>query len=454
MNKHFRDYQPNQMFLLPMSLNDWLPKDHLAYFISDTVEQLDLSEIYDTYTELRGYPPYAPIMMVKVLLYAFSRGIRSSRQIERKLHEDIAFRVISANQQPDYWTINDFRNRHLEALGRFFVQTIELAAEAGLVKLGHVAIDGTKIKANASKHSAMSYARMNEEEKRLKAIIDQYFRDANAIDEEEDKLYGNKRGDELPEHLNTEAKRLKAIKAAKKSLEEEARKKAEKEAAEKKSEAEKKGKQYQPKEDPKSKKPAPKAQRNFTDPESRIMLNSDKAFIQAYNCQAAVDAESQVIVAADLTNQAADSPHLLSLVEQVLKNTGFLPRELLADAGYWNEDTIQELMDKHVKVLIPPEKVRHNEWKESIPSIGRIPDDINLKDRMRRKLRTKQGKKHYSLRMTSIEPVFGQIKECRGLRQFLLRGLKKVTSLWLIECAVHNLLKIFKAKTEVQPACS
>jgi transposase len=452
MNKHFRDYQPNQMFLLPLSLNDWLPKDHLVYFISDTVDHLDLSEIYDSYTELRGYPPYAPVMMVKVLLYAFSVGIRSSRKIERKLLEDIAFRLLSANQQPDYWTINEFRNRHLDALGKLFVQTVKLASEAGLVKLGHVAIDGTKIKANASKHSAMSYARMNEEEKRLKAIIDQYFREADAIDKEEDRLYGNKRGDELPEHLNTEAKRLKAIRAAKKALEEEAKKKAEDEAAEKKKKAEKDGKTYKPQKDPQSSKPKPKAQRNFTDPDSRIMLSSDKAFIQAYNCQAAVDAESQIIVAADITNQAADSPHLMSMVNKIVETTGLMPTELSADAGYWNEENIEELMRKHIGVFIPPEKIRHSEWKQATALKGRIPDNITLKDRMRRKLRTKRGKERYGLRMTSVEPVFGQIKECRNLRQFLLRGLEKIRSLWNLECAVHNLLKIFRAQAIAQPA--
>ena len=191
------------------------------------------------------------------------------------------------------------------------------------------------------------------------------------------KLYGNKRGDELPEHLNTEAKRLKAIKAAKKALEEEARKKAEDEAAKKKDKAENEGTQYKPEKDPKESKPKPKAQKNFTDPESRIMLNSDKAFIQAYNCQAAVDAESHIIIATDLTNQAADSPHLSPLIEQIYRNTGFFPREILADAGYWKEDTIQELMDRHMKVLIPPEKVRHSEWKQSTASKGRIPRQHN-----------------------------------------------------------------------------
>lgn len=452
MKKQFKEYNPNQLLLLPPSLQDWLPRDHLAYFISEVVEQFDLSAIYGAYESSRGQPPYSVLMMVKVWLYAFSQGIRSSRRVEKALYEDVAFRVLSANQQPDYWTLNDFRRRHHKAIGDLLVQTIHLAQRAGLVKLGHVALDGSKIKANASKHSAMSYGYMEKEEERLRAEIERYFREADAIDEEEDRRYGNRRGDELPEHLSTPEKRLFAIREAKRALEEEARKKAEAEQAAKRKKVESEGRVFEPRKDPEEARPDPKSQRNFTDPESRIMKNSDKAFVQAYNAQAAVDADSQIIVAAEVTNQASDAPHLLPMIDQVEVNTGGeVPQEVSADAGYWNEVNVRTLLDQGLEVLIPPDKVTHSEWRDAKPVVGRIPDEITLKDRMRRKLRTKKGKQKYKLRMTSVEPVFGQIKECRGLRQFLVRGLEKVRSFWRIDCAVHNLLKLFRAKICLQP---
>lgn len=450
MKKSFKHYQPDQMLLLPPSMRDWLSKDHLAYFINDIVEQLDLSAIYDKYKELRGQPPYSPLMMTKVLLYAFTQGIRSSRKIEKALHEDIAFRVISGNTQPDHWTVNDFRRRHLKALGGLFAQTVLLAQEAGLLKMRNIAIDGTKIKANASKHSAMSYSRMEGEIKRIQSEIEKYFEEADAIDKEEDEIYGDSIPNRLPEHLNTQQKRLKAIREAKRKIEEEAKKKAEQEQKKRKKKAAKKGKEYKPRKNPEEAEPQGKAQMNFTDPESRIMKNSDKAFVQAFNGQAAVDAATQIIVAADLTNQAADSPHLTSLVEQIMKNTGGFPDIVLGDAGYYDEDEIGKLEGYGIELLIPPNKVKHNEWKQAKAPKGRIPKDITPKERMRRKLKTKRGKEEYKLRMSSVEPVFGQIKENRGLRQFLLRGLEKVRDSWLFECAVHNILKLFRAGVNFQ----
>lgn len=457
MKKRFKFYEPDQTLLLPPSLHEWLPKNHLAYFISDTVDQMDLSAIYDNYKNERGQPPYAPRMMVKIWLYGFSQGIRSSRKIEKALYEDIGFRMLSANQQPDHWTLNEFRRRHLEALGGLFVQTVQMAQRANIVKMGHVAIDGTKIKANASKHSAMSYGRMQEEERRLREEIEQYFREADEIDEEEDRLYGSRRGDELPESLSTPEKRLKTIREAMKALEEEARQKAEDEERKKreKKEEQKKSKQEADEvcqgNEVKEIKPSPKAQRNFTDPESRIMLNSEKAFIQGYNAQAAVDARSQIIVGADLTNQAADSPHLHGMVKQVIKNTGEVPEEVSADAGYWSEKNVEFLKGYSIEVFIPPDKVKHSEWRKVVSPRGRIPKNLSIKDLMRRKLKTKLGRKRYKNRQESVEPVFGQTKESRGLRQFLLRGVKKVRSMWLIDCAVHNLLKIFRAGVCFQP---
>lgn len=457
--KRFREYTPDQVLLLPPSLRDWLPPEHLVYFISDAVEKMDLSSIYGAYEEVRGQPPYAPRMVVKVWLYAYSQGVRSSRRVEKRLYEDIAFRIVAGNQQPDHWTLNDFRRRHHEALGDLFRQTVQMAKACGLVKMGHVAVDGTKVKANASLHSAMSYGRMEEEEKRLRAEIEQYFRECDEIDAEEDRLYGDRRGDELPDHLATREKRLQAIEEAMKALEEEARQKAE-EQAKRKREPEGAGegrrgrRQGRP---PRSEssheegKPAPKAQRNFTDPESRVMKDSSKAFVQAYNAQVAVDASSQVIVAADLTNMAADGPHLEALIEQTLVNTGAVPREVSADAGYWSEGNLEKLGEKGIEVFMPPEKVKHSQWRALQSPRGRKPKGLTLKDLMRRKLRTKRGRARYKLRMMTAEPVIGQIKEGRGLRQFLLRGVQKVRSLWQLDCAVHNLVKMFRANVTVSP---
>jgi Transposase DDE domain len=320
--------------------------------------------------------------------------------------------------------------------------------------MGHVAIDGTKLKANASKHRAMSYGRMKEEEKRLKEEIERWFEEADAIDAEEDELYGDSNGWSLPEHLSTEEKRLKAIQKAMKELEEEAKQVAEQEQ-QKENEQEKKkrskGKGKRKKAKP-SAEPAPKAQLNFTDSESRIMLSSEKSFIQGYNAHAAVDAETQIIVAADLTNRAGDSPHLPSMVNQAKENTNETPEEVSADAAYCSEENLKFLEDAGIEAFIPPNKVKHNEWRNAKPIIGRPPKDLTPREKMKRKLLTKRGKERYKLRMTSVEPVFGQIKEARGLRQFLHRGLEKVYSMWLFECAAHNIMKMFRAGVVLKPA--
>lgn len=443
--KRFRPYHPNQLMLLPPNMREWLPADHPVYFIDDVVDQLDLSEIYQKYDEERGQPPYHPRLMVKILLYGYSRGIRSSRKIERALYEDVGFRVLAGNQQPDHWTISEFRRQHHPALGRLFVQTVELAEKAGLVALRHLAIDGTKVKANASKHAAMSYGRMKQEEERLQAEIEQWFQEADAIDREEDRRFGAKRGDELPEHLADHRKRLEAIRKAKAELEAEAREKQKAEQAKRRAEAEAKGKTYRPRRDPEKAKPKEKEQRNFTDPESRLMRTSQKAYEYGYNAQAGVDAESQVIVAADLTNQAADAPHLPSILEQAERNTGRRPCEASADAGYYSATNLSALEDREVEAFIPPDRIGHNAWRRMTSPRGRIPKNATREDRMRRKLRTKRGRERYRLRQTSAEPVFGQIKEGMGFRTFLLRGQSKARSEWRLICAVHNLMKIFRA---------
>jgi len=450
--KKFREYQPDQQLLFPPSVKDWVPEGHPAHFINEAVDSLDLSAIYGDYNELRCYPPYEPRMMVKVLIYAYSKGIRSSRKIERALYDDVALRFLSCNQQPDHWTISEFRRRHLKALGELLVQSIQMADKAGLVKLNQVAIDGTKIKANASKHSAMSYAYMKKEEERLRKEIENLLKDAERIDREEDRKYGNRRGDELPEELSTREKRLEAIKKAKAEIEAEARERAEQEQAERQAKAETNGKKYKRRKDANKAEPKMKAQRNFTDSDSRIMRNSDKAFIQGYNAQASVDAETQIIVAADVCTKSNDVEQLTDQVNQVIDNTGFRPVEVSADAGYYSEDNLTFLEQQGVEAFIPPDKIKHSEWRTQKALRGRIPKDATRKYLMRRKLRTKHGRERYRLRQTSVEPVFGFIKEQLGLRQFLLRGIDKVRSSWRFICAIHNLLKIFRLKNRLQTA--
>jgi transposase len=431
VSKTFRPYDPDQIFLMPASLQDWLPKSHLAYFISDVADHLDLSAIMSRYEEEKGYPPYHPAMMVKVLLYAYCIGVPSSRKIEKRLKEDISFRVLAANNTPDFRTISDFRKDHLQALAALFVQVLKLCQKAGLVKLGHVSIDGTKIKANASKHKAMSYTRMQEEEARLEAEVQELLRKAEAVDEAEDRTYGkNKRGDELPKELAFRESRLQKIREARAALEAEARSQAE---------------QTQGRGKEETGVPERKAQRNFTDPDSHIMpAPGGKHFEQAYNAQAAVDSANQVIVAAEVTDQPSDKGQAVPMMERVKANTGRLPREMSADAGYFSSDAVTDLTADGIDVYMPPDKT-HHAYKMPAAPRGRIPKGLSIVDRMRRKLRTKHGRKRYGLRKELPEPVFGQIKQVRGFRQFLLRGKEKVQSEWQFICTGHNVLKLFGA---------
>ena len=458
--KSYRRYEPDQMFLLPPSLRDWLPSDHLVYFISDVVDSLDLGEITVFYEkESRGNPPYHLAMMVKVLLYAYCIGVPSSRRIAKRLEEEIAFRVLAANNSPDFRTISDFRKIHLEALKGFFIQVLRLCQKAGLVKLGHVSLDGTKIKANASKHKAMSYGRMKSAEERLSKEIEELLKRAQEVDREEDIGYGfDKAGDELPQELSRRESRLKKIREAKAALEEEARQVAE-EKLEVQKERESKGERKRSKKklllsclwrdgDEGQEKcaeaiPKEKAQRNFTDPDSRIMKSADKSFIQAYNCQAVVDAKSQIIVGCDLTNQAVDRTLIKPMVKQVEENCKKLPKGLSADAGYFSEANLTYLSEKGIEAYVPPDKQRHTDSVDPAPR-GRIPKSLSLKGRMRRKLRTKKGRLAYAKRKETVEPVFGQQKQARGFRQFLMRGLKKVKTEWSLICTTHNILKLWR----------
>lgn len=400
------------------------------------MESLDLEPILSVYeAEERGYPPYHPVMMTKVLVYGYCIGVASSRKIERRLVEDVAFRMLAANNTPDFRTIADFRKRHLKALRGLFVEVLMVCQAAGLVKLGHVALDGTKIKANGSKHKAMSYGRMVEQEKRLQAEVDRLLQDAQEIDAQEDKRYGpQRRGDELPEELVRRESRLRKIREAKAALERKAQEDA----------------QPPSKDNPQGPGavPADKAQRNFTDPDSRIMPSSaDKgSFLQGYNCQAAVEEEHQIIIAAQVVQQPNDRGQAIGLLEQVIGHIGALPEKASMDAGYFSGDTVEEIEALGCEPFIPPNKVKHGDAPASAPR-GRIPNDLSLTDRMRRKLRTKRGRTIYARRKTIVEPVFGQIKQARGFRQFLLRGLEKVRGEWSLICMGHNLLKLWRART-------
>lgn len=425
MAKTFRPYVPDQMLLMPPALQDWLPENHLARFVSDVVDSLDLSAIEDTYEEERGYPPYHPRMMVKVLVYGYCTGVYSSRRLERALLDSVAFRVLAAGNEPDFRTIGDFRLRHGKALAGLFLQVLELCREAGMVKLGRVAVDGTKIKANASKHKAMSYDRMKKAEQELEQQVAELLAEASRVDREEDKQHGkDRRGDELPAELARRESRLVKIKEAKKALEAAARARAEAEGK-----------------PPDDAKPPDKAQRNFTDPESKIQKTND-GFIQGYNAQVAVDDKHQVIVAQHVSERGPDVQELVPVIENIAKNCGELPAIVLADAGYWSESNAEAMEAKGIDAHIAIRRQKHGEQFAPAPR-GRIPDGLTAKERMNRKLRTIEGRQHYSRRKVIVEPPFGQIKAARGFRAFLRRGVEKVSQDWAMICTAHNLLKLF-----------
>jgi transposase len=446
VSKTFRPYAPRQAFLLPPSPLEWLPEGHLALFILDVVQQLDLSTIYAHYErELRGYPPHDPLMMVALLLYGYCVGVPSSRKIERKTHEDVAFRVIAGGGHPDHSRISDFRRVHLEALAGLFVEVLRLCQKAGLVKLGSVALDGTKMKANASKHKAMSYERMQKDDKRLQEKVAELLAKAELVDEEEDAVYGAGRsGDELPEDLRHAKDRRERIRQLMKELEDETKHQQEEEKAAKDAD--------DPPPPPTGDdlpshripttaegKPTPKAQRNFTDPESRIMKSGD-GYVQAYNCQAMVDDAHQIIVAEAVTNQPPDVEHLVPMIARTVENCGEKPKKMIADAGYFSEANVCETMKWGIDPYIATGRRHHDE--EVVAPRGRAPSGLSIKETMARKLGTKSGAAIYSRRKVIVEPVFGQIKEARGFRRFLLRGLTKVRGEWALIALTHNLLKL------------
>ncbi len=427
MTKTYKTYLPDQDLLLPPSLRDWLPDNHLVYCVSDVVDQLDLSAIESVYEEEdRGLPPYHPRMMTKILVYGYCVGVFSSRRIQKRLEEDVAFRVLAAGNQPDFRTISDFRKLHLQALEGLFQQVLRLVLEMGALKLGRVALDGSKVKANASKHKAMSYGRMEESEKRLREEVKRLMKQAEAVDEEEDKRYGRDRhGEELPEELQRRETRIARIQEAKKALEERAREKAKSEG-----------------EDSKEAKPEPTAQYNFTDPESRIMKGPD-GFVQGYNTQVAVEPIFQLIVGQTVTQASNDKQQVVPLIEAIQEQSGQRPKEVLADNGYCSEENLKYLAKRRMEGFVATEKQKHNERSEPCKR-GPLPKDASRVERMKRKLKTKVGAAIYARRKCIVEPVFGQIKQARGFRQFLLRGFEKVQGEWALICMTHNVLKFYR----------
>jgi len=452
MSKTYRAWNPDQNWLLPPSPRDWVPEGDLTYFLLDVVQTLDLSPILRKYeAEGRGYPPFHPRMMVALLLYAYCRGVFSSRRIMQACEERVTFRVIVGEDIPDFRTISDFRKLHLKELAGLFVEGLRLCAGAGLVKVGLVSLDGTKVKANASRHKAMSYEYMHKEEERLRKEMAELLAQAESTDAAEDDLHGREaRGDELPAELARRETRLAKIQEAKRALEAQALAAAQAETARRQAEDDaRRAVGETPRgRAPVDATPGPKAQRNFTDPESKIMKVSNKGFEQCGNAQIVCN-EEQIIVAADVTDQANDKRQVKPMVSQAQENLAAAGVEekigaLDADTGYYSEENVSHLEGEKIDPYIATERLKHHE-KASCASDPDSPpaDNLTPKERMARKLRTKHGRETYAQRKGMIEPIFGQIKQVRGFRQFLLRGLEKMRGEWSLICLTHNLRKLF-----------
>ena len=436
MPSNYRSYQPEQSYLLPPSPRDWLPENHLALFISDVVDELDLSgfEARQEESDPRGNQPFHPAMMLKILIYAYATGTFSSRRIAKKIEEDVAFRVLAAGNFPQHRTICDFRKAYLKEFIALFQQVVQIAKASGLIKLGRIAIDGTKMKANASRHKAMSYGRMKQEEKRLEKEIADLLKQAERVDRKEDAEYGSeKRGDELPEELRRRESRLQKIREAKKRLEE---RQADQDREKGRHEGDqgrpngKKGKPFQKD----FGTPAEKAQDNFTDPESRIMKMGN-GFEQSYNAQAAVDEAQQIIVAAGVTNCAADNRQLIPMIEATTDNTGETPQQVLADAGYRSEENFERAETMNIEAVIAL-------GREGKKDAATIAPTNKATRRMKEKLATAEGAAAYRRRKVIVEPVFGWIKRVLGFRQFSLRGLENVRAEWHLVCLAMNLRRM------------
>ena len=438
MSKTFRDWSLDQALLLPPSVHDFVPAGHLSRFVVALVtEELDLSAILASYQGEKGQPPYHPAMMVALLLYAYAVGIYSSRRIAKACVERIDFMSIVALDAPDFRTISEFRRRHLAALSALFVQVLKLCERAGLVKLGHVALDGTKIKANASKHKAMSYQRMGQREAELQAEVDGWLKSAEAADAAEDKAFGaDRRGDEMPDWVANKQARLAKIREAKAELEAEARGKAAADTA--REQAARENDDDTPPRKPPPAAPEPKAQRNFTDPESRILKTKD-GYIQGYNAQAAVDAQAQIIVAQTLSNSGNDQAQFAPLLDAIKATFKRNPDEVSADAGYCSAANLRTLSRRRIKGYIATARQKHG---SKSATAKRSAKPGSLLARMTTRLRRAGHRSRYRLRKQVVEPVYGQIKEARGFRRFLLRGIEKVKAEWAMICTAHNLRKL------------
>ena len=454
--KTFRAYDPDQVLLMSPVLQDWIPDGDLAHFVSDLVETgaLDLSAIYASYEDERGFPPYDPRLMVKLLVYGYAVGIMSSRKLEAATYRDVALRMLCADQHPDFRSIGRFRKRHLDALAGLFVQALRLCRAGGLVGLGTLALDGTKLRANASRHKAMSYERMGtkaaklqgeivEIQKRMQALLG----DAEAVDAAEDEQYGpERRGDELPAELARRETRLAVIKAAMADLEAEAveaetERRAVMAAEGKTPRAPRDGR------DPFA--PKPKAQRNFTDPESRIMKMSDGAFHQCYNGQAIVDSVAQVIVATDAFAMAADCPLLAPMLDELDDNLAAIGAELpadaalIADTGYFSENNVQTVAGHGLDAYIATGRLKHDD-PPPLPLQNPVPDTATPKQQMAHKTKTGDGHAIYARRKAIVEPVFGQMDTTQDAKQLGLRGRNAARQQWKFQSAIHNLLKLYR----------
>jgi transposase len=507
MHKTFRPWQPEQTTLLPPSPREWLSEDHQVYFLLDLVDELDLSAILipAQAKDPRGEKGFDPRMLTMLLLYAYCVGTVSSRKIERACYEDLAFRVLTGNQQPDHSRISEFRRRNLHALKGLFIQILRLCQKAGMVSLGHVALDGTKVQANASKHKAMSYERMLRAEKELEKEINALMRKAEILDAQDDQRYGKgNRGSELPEELRHKQSRLARIRQARKEMEAETAAAAARQRQEQAEEAQAEAASAREANAPAAEQaelnkkaesaaakaretrgkateaaeaagleapdleplafdvmprrglarkadgtPTHKSQRNFTDPDSHLM-QSGGSYLQGYNCQLAVDSDHQVIVAVGVSNQPPDVEHLEPMLQRITEMAGALPDLMTLDAGYWSENNVNACADQGIDAYIATSRLPHG--RKLPPKRGPLPRDANIKTRMARKLRSKKGSKIYAQRKAIVEPVNGQIKECRGLRRFLLRGLEKVNGEWHLIAATHNLLKLFRYRRSQQQA--
>ena len=459
--KNYRPWDPQQYSHDSVSPREALPENDLVFFVIDLIPQLDLSPFHEYYAgELRGQPPFDVTMMVTLLVYAYAVGVCSSRKIAAACERNLAFRAIVGADRPDFRTISDFRKIHLAALKPLFVEVLRVAGALGMVKLGNLATDGTKMHANASRHKAMSYGYMPKEMARLEAEIDRLLQEAERVDAEHDAALGSRRGDELPEELKRREDRLAKIRAAKGRLEAEAQAAAEAEQhrrdqAQAQREAE--GRQRRGKEPaPVDPTPEDKAQTNFTDPESKIMRQSNKGFDYSYNAQAVVDGAHQIIVAPEVTQAPNDKEQAVAMAQAALNNleAAGIPRPMTsdgtptpipntADTGYFSAKAVEGLEQLGMDPYVAVERQKHHVAAVTSETTAPAPE-ASVKEKMQHKLRTAAGKALYAARKQIVEPVFGQIKFARGIRQFLLRGLEKVSAEWQLICLTHNLLKIWR----------